>query len=181
MSQENVELVKESLDAYARRDVEALGAFNDPEMVLDWSRSKGWLADVYRGFDEALRFYAATSKPFRRSPSSLSASSRSESTSSSRTLLISAGGMASRFRLERPSSSPSATASSSVSASIRRPPKHSKRWGWRSRPPRNGREAASLGAGLEGLSKWRVGAVGLESLGCVPEDWRSWRCPLALR
>jgi hypothetical protein len=29
---------------------------------------------------------------------------------------------------------------------------------------------------LEGLSKWRGVGWGLESLGCVPEDWRSWRC-----
>src|SRR5436190_1134431 len=26
-------------------------------MELDWSESKGWLAGIYRGFDEALRFY----------------------------------------------------------------------------------------------------------------------------
>lgn len=64
MSPENLELVKKSLDAYERRDVEALRALNDPEMVLDWSRSKGWLADVYRGFDEALRFYAGYFEAF---------------------------------------------------------------------------------------------------------------------
>ena len=57
MSQENVEIVRQSLDAYSRRDVEALRALNVAEMELDWSASHGWLAGVYRGFDEALRFY----------------------------------------------------------------------------------------------------------------------------
>ena len=57
MSQENVEIVRRSLEAFARRDVEALRSLNDPGMELDWSESKGWLAGIYRGFDEALRFY----------------------------------------------------------------------------------------------------------------------------
>lgn len=57
MSRENVEIVRESLDAYSRRDVEALRALNDSDVELDWSASVGWLAGVYRGFDEALRFY----------------------------------------------------------------------------------------------------------------------------
>ena len=57
MSQENVEVVRRSLEAFARRDVEVLRSLNDPGMELDWSESKGWLAGIYRGFDEALRFY----------------------------------------------------------------------------------------------------------------------------
>jgi len=57
VSQENVEIVRRSLEAFARRDVEALRSLNDPGMELDWSESKGWLAGIYRGFDEALRFY----------------------------------------------------------------------------------------------------------------------------
>jgi ketosteroid isomerase-like protein len=57
MSQENVEVVRRSLEAFTRRDVEALRSLNDPGMELDWSESKGWLAGIYRGFDEALRFY----------------------------------------------------------------------------------------------------------------------------
>jgi ketosteroid isomerase-like protein len=58
MSQENVDVVQQALDAYTRRDVEALRALGDPDMELDWSASRGWLAGVYRGIDEALRFYA---------------------------------------------------------------------------------------------------------------------------
>jgi len=57
MSEQNVELVRRSLAAYAQRDVETLRALNDPGVELDWSESVGWLAGVYRGFDEALRFY----------------------------------------------------------------------------------------------------------------------------
>lgn len=57
MSQENVEVVRQSLEAYAHRDVAAMRELNDPEMELDWSASRSWLAGVYRGFDEALRFY----------------------------------------------------------------------------------------------------------------------------
>jgi len=57
MAEESVETVRRSLDAYARRDVEALRALNDPDVELDWSASLGWLAGVYRGFEEALRFY----------------------------------------------------------------------------------------------------------------------------
>src|SRR6185437_9662367 len=57
MSRENVELIEQSLDAYGRRDVETLRAINHPDMELDWSASRGFQAGVYRGFDEALRFY----------------------------------------------------------------------------------------------------------------------------
>jgi ketosteroid isomerase-like protein len=57
MSQENVEIIRQALDAYSRRDIEALRALADPEIELDWSASVGWLAGVYRGFNETLRFY----------------------------------------------------------------------------------------------------------------------------
>ena len=58
MSQENVEIVRQSLDAYSRRDIDALRTLNHPDLELDWSASVGSLAGVYRGLDEALRFYA---------------------------------------------------------------------------------------------------------------------------
>ena len=58
MSQENVEIVRESLGSYARRDLDALRALYHRDLELDWSASRGSLAGVYRGFDEALRFYA---------------------------------------------------------------------------------------------------------------------------
>jgi ketosteroid isomerase-like protein len=64
VSEENVEIVRQSLDAYSRRDVEAMRALNDPDLELDWSASVGWLAGVYRGFDDALRFYAGYFEAF---------------------------------------------------------------------------------------------------------------------
>jgi ketosteroid isomerase-like protein len=57
MSQENVEIAQQSLEAFGRRDVEAMRGLNDPDVVLDWSASAGVEAEVYRGFDAALRFY----------------------------------------------------------------------------------------------------------------------------
>jgi ketosteroid isomerase-like protein len=58
VSQENVEIVRRSLDAYSRRDIEALRTLNHPGLELDWSASQSPLAGVYRGLEEALRFYA---------------------------------------------------------------------------------------------------------------------------
>jgi ketosteroid isomerase-like protein len=57
MSQENVEIAKRALDAYTRRDVDALRTIADPDIELDWSASRAWLAGVYRGLEETLRFY----------------------------------------------------------------------------------------------------------------------------
>jgi ketosteroid isomerase-like protein len=54
---ENVEIVAAALDAYARRDIEALRAVGDPEIVLDWSASAGWMAGVYRGWAEVERVW----------------------------------------------------------------------------------------------------------------------------
>ena len=53
-----MEIVRQSLDAYCRRDIDALRTLNHPDLELDWSASVGSLAGVYRGLDEALRFYA---------------------------------------------------------------------------------------------------------------------------
>jgi ketosteroid isomerase-like protein len=58
MSQENVELVRRSLDAYSRRDIKTLRETVDPDLELDWSASLGELAGVHRGIDAVLRFYA---------------------------------------------------------------------------------------------------------------------------
>src|SRR3954467_3627599 len=57
MSQENVDLTRQALAAYAGRDLETLRTGADPDMELDWSASVGWFAAVYRGVEETLRFY----------------------------------------------------------------------------------------------------------------------------
>ena len=66
MTRDNVDVVRQALDAYGRRDIPALRAINDPEVELDWSASRSWLAGVYRGFDEALRFYEGYFEAFER-------------------------------------------------------------------------------------------------------------------
>jgi ketosteroid isomerase-like protein len=55
MSQENVALVKRALDAFNERDLQALREVNDPEIELDWSRSRGVDAGMYRGIEAVLR------------------------------------------------------------------------------------------------------------------------------
>ena len=57
MSRSNVEIVRRAIDAYTRRDLDELGRLNSSELELDWSESHAWFARVYRGWDEALRFY----------------------------------------------------------------------------------------------------------------------------
>jgi ketosteroid isomerase-like protein len=64
VSQRNVKLVRKALDAYARRDVDALRKVAHPDVELDWSASRAWLAGVYRGMDECLRFYAGYFEAF---------------------------------------------------------------------------------------------------------------------
>lgn len=57
MSQENVNVARQCIDAYNRRDLDALRALNHPDLELDWTKSRSWLAGVYQGRDAALRFY----------------------------------------------------------------------------------------------------------------------------
>jgi ketosteroid isomerase-like protein len=56
MSLENVEIVRRATDAYNRRDVDGLVEHWAPDAVLDWSRSRGPEAGVYRGHDEIRAF-----------------------------------------------------------------------------------------------------------------------------
>src|SRR5215207_4539313 len=56
MSQENVELVRRAIDAYNRRDVDALRALNHPDVEIDWSASIGPEPRIYRGQEEAADF-----------------------------------------------------------------------------------------------------------------------------
>ena len=57
MSQENVEIVQRAIDAFNRRDLEALTRFADPELEMDWSRSRGVEAGIYRGVQDARGFW----------------------------------------------------------------------------------------------------------------------------
>jgi ketosteroid isomerase-like protein len=60
MSQENVEVVRRSLDAWNRRDLGTWLATFLPDAELDWSRSRGPLKGIYRGH----RALAAFSEEF---------------------------------------------------------------------------------------------------------------------
>jgi ketosteroid isomerase-like protein len=63
MSQENVEIVRRSTEAYNRRDLDGMFEHWAADAVLDWSNSRGVEAGIYRGHDEirafAQRFLAA--------------------------------------------------------------------------------------------------------------------------
>ena len=51
MSQENVEFVRRGIDAYNRGDLDGLLENWAPDAVVDWSRSRGFDAGVFRGHD----------------------------------------------------------------------------------------------------------------------------------
>ena len=51
MSQENVEIVRRGFDAYNRGDLDGLLENWAPDAVVDWSRSRGFDAGVFRGHD----------------------------------------------------------------------------------------------------------------------------------
>ena len=57
MSQENVEIVRRGTDAYNRRDLDGVLENWAPDAVVDWSRSRGFDAGVFRGHDEIRAFW----------------------------------------------------------------------------------------------------------------------------
>src|SRR5436190_20283346 len=59
MSEENIEIVRRVIDAFTRSDLDAALQDNDPEIVLDWSRSRGLEAGIYHGC-EAIRAFWST-------------------------------------------------------------------------------------------------------------------------
>jgi uncharacterized protein len=56
MVQDDVEVVRESVSAYNRRDLDALRACYAADVEVDWSESRGPLQGIYRGRDEVLAF-----------------------------------------------------------------------------------------------------------------------------
>ena len=57
MSQENVEVVRRAIEAFNRRDIDAAFRDVDPEIELDWSRSRGVQAGIYRGIQASRDFW----------------------------------------------------------------------------------------------------------------------------
>jgi len=58
MSQENVEIVRETIRAFNRRDLDAAFRNVDAEVELDWSRSVGTEAGIYNGYAATRAFWA---------------------------------------------------------------------------------------------------------------------------
>lgn len=56
MSQENLEVVRRAIDAFNRGDLDGFSREADPDIEVDWSRSRGLEAGVYRGDDAAQSF-----------------------------------------------------------------------------------------------------------------------------
>jgi ketosteroid isomerase-like protein len=59
MSKENMEIVRRAIDAFNRRDVDDAMRDTDPEVELDWSRSRGVAADIYSGYEASRAFWAS--------------------------------------------------------------------------------------------------------------------------
>jgi ketosteroid isomerase-like protein len=57
MSQKNVDMAQRCIDAFDRRDVEAMRTLDHPDVELDFSASVGVDAGVYKGIDAVLRFF----------------------------------------------------------------------------------------------------------------------------
>lgn len=57
MSHENVEIVRRSIDAFNERDLDGAMRDFDPEGEIDWSRSRGLEAGIYRGYDACRSFW----------------------------------------------------------------------------------------------------------------------------
>jgi ketosteroid isomerase-like protein len=64
VSRENVELAKRCIDAYNKRDIEAMRTLDAPDLELDYSASLGVEAGVYRGFDACLQLWASGYEAF---------------------------------------------------------------------------------------------------------------------
>jgi ketosteroid isomerase-like protein len=59
MAQENVELVRRTIDFFNRREIDRALNATDPNLEMDWSNSIGPLRGVYRGRKEVLEFWQA--------------------------------------------------------------------------------------------------------------------------
>jgi ketosteroid isomerase-like protein len=57
MSQENVEVVQRSLDAWNRRDLTGWLATFHPDAEIDWTRAQGPFKGAYRGHSEHRAFW----------------------------------------------------------------------------------------------------------------------------
>jgi ketosteroid isomerase-like protein len=66
MSQENVDVVRRAMEAYNRRDLDGVMRDTAPDVELDWSRSTGVEAGIYRGRASSRRFWNTFLETFER-------------------------------------------------------------------------------------------------------------------
>lgn len=66
MSRENVEIVRRAIEAFNRGDLDAAGDDFHPEAEVDWSRSPGVEAGIYRGEQAIRRFWSTFGETFER-------------------------------------------------------------------------------------------------------------------
>jgi ketosteroid isomerase-like protein len=66
MSEENVEILRRALEAWNAADLDAILELYDPEIELDWSRSRGLEAGIYRGRQAVRGFWSSLFETFDR-------------------------------------------------------------------------------------------------------------------
>jgi ketosteroid isomerase-like protein len=66
MSRENVEIVRAFFEAWGAKDVDAAFEVCDPELEVDWSRSRGLEARIYHGHDGFRAFWKTFYEAFDR-------------------------------------------------------------------------------------------------------------------
>jgi ketosteroid isomerase-like protein len=66
MSEKNVEVVRRAIEAFSSGDRDAAVQAADPEIEVDWSKSRGVKAGVYRGLAQARHFWATFHDVFER-------------------------------------------------------------------------------------------------------------------
>jgi ketosteroid isomerase-like protein len=63
---ENVEVVRQAIEAFSRGEIQAALRSADPDAVVDWTRSPGLERGVYRGHEQARRFMGTFHELFER-------------------------------------------------------------------------------------------------------------------
>jgi ketosteroid isomerase-like protein len=60
----NVEIVRSAIDALNRDDIDAAMRLGDPQVEVDWSRSRGLIPGIHRGLEAARAFWSSLYETF---------------------------------------------------------------------------------------------------------------------
>ena len=66
MSAENVDIVRRAINAMNERDLDGVMRDTDPEVEVDWSRSRGVEAGIYHGYQACRDFWSTFLEAFDR-------------------------------------------------------------------------------------------------------------------